>query len=356
VLLINKGNVLADQHKFDAALSSYADAAATEAMRAEAVWCQSLARLRLGQFARGWREFEWRWQQRSWAPQRRNFIERLWLGREPLAGRTILLHAEQGFGDTLQFVRYAKRVAALGPTVLLEVQSQLKSLLSGVDGVAQIFARGEPLPDFDLHCPLMSLPLAFGTTLDSIPAEVPYLRAPADRFARWRDRLGEKRSRRVGITWAGSALHKNNHQRSIALDRFALLLAAPDIEFVNLQKETTEADASALRGRANVVQIGDELTDFADTAAVISLLDLVVTADTSVAHLAGALGRPVWVLLPFAPDFRWLLNREDSPWYPTARLFRQPRLGDWESVIARVRDDLERLTAIPRFPSGQDRQ
>jgi tetratricopeptide (TPR) repeat protein len=355
VLLINKGNVLADQHNFEQALSSYAGAAATEAMRAESIWCQSLVRLRLGQFARGWREFEWRWQQRSWAPQRRNFSERLWLGREPLAGRTILLHAEQGFGDTLQFVRYAKLVAGRGPIVLLEVQPPLKSLLSDVDGVAQTFARGELLPNFDLHCPLMSLPLALGTTLDCIPAEVPYLNVPADRLARWCDRLGDKRCLRVGIAWAGSALHKNDHQRSIALERFAALLATPDIEFVSLQKEMVAADASALSGRANVIQIGDELDDFADTAAVISLMDLVITADTSIAHLAGALARPVWVLVPFAPDFRWLLNREDSPWYPTARLFRQPRPGDWKSVIGRVQDDLERTMATPAFSPIRDR-
>ncbi len=354
VLLINKGNVLADQHDFASALSSYAQAAATEAMRPEAIWCQSLVRLRLGQLARGWREFEWRWQQRSWAPQRRNFVQRLWLGREPLAGRTILLHAEQGFGDTLQFVRYAKLVAARGAIVLLEVQPALKSLLSGVDGVAQTLARGELLPDFELHCPLMSLPLALGTTLESIPAEIPYLHAPADCLARWRDRLGEKRCLRVGIAWAGSALHKNDHQRSIALDRFAAFMAVSDIEFVGLQKEISAADASVLRGRANVIQIADELGGFADAAAVISHLDLVVSADTSVAHLAGALGRPVWVLLPFAPDFRWLLNREDSPWYPTARLFRQPRPGDWESVIARVRDELERMAATSSVFSSRD--
>jgi glutathione S-transferase len=280
-------------------------------------------------------------------PQRRNFTEPLWLGREPLAGRTILLHAEQGFGDTLQFVRYAKRVSDLGATVLLEVQAPLKRLLSDIEGIAQVLARGEPLPRFDLHCPLMSLPLAFGTALSTIPADIPYLRAPADRVARWHARLGERRSLRVGIAWAGISLHKNNHQRSIALARFAALLAASGIEFVNIQKDITPADAAALRGHANLIQIGDELRDFADTAAVISLLDLVVSADTSVVHLAGALGRPVWVLLPFSPDFRWLLGREDSPWYPTARLFRQPRFGDWESVLARVRDELERLAAAP---------
>jgi tetratricopeptide (TPR) repeat protein len=345
VLQINKGHVLADQHRFELALSSYAEAAAAETMRPEAKWFESLVRLRLGQFAQGWRDFEWRWQQTSWAPQRRNFIQRLWLGGKPLAGQTILLHAEQGFGDTIQFVRYAKLVAGLGPIVLLEAQSPLKLLLSSVDGVAQTLARGEPLPPFDLHCPLMSLPLAFGTTLGSIPAEVPYLHAPADRLAQWRSRLGEKKSLRIGIAWAGSAQHKNNHQRSIALDRFAALLAVPGIEFVSVQKDISPTDAAALSGHANIIHIGDELHDFSDTAAVISLLDLVVSADTAVAHLTGALGRPVWVLVPFSPDFRWLLGREDSPWYPTARVFRQPRLGDWESVIARVHDELERLAA-----------
>ncbi len=340
-ILINKGHICADRHQFDAALSCYAAAAALPTLRPEAEFCASLVRLRLGQFAQGWRDYEWRWQQASWAPQRRDFAAPLWLGQEPLAGRTILLHAEQGFGDTLQFVRYAKRVAALGATVLLEVQAPLKSLLSGTAGVTHIFARGEPLPRFDLHCPLVSLPLAFGTALDAIPADIPYVRAPADRVAQWRTRLGEPRSLRVGVVWAGSAVHKNNHNRSIAFDRFRSLLSAPGVVFVSLQQELGAAEAARLNGHANVIALGGELRDFADTAAVVSLLDVVVSADTAMVHLAGALGRPVWALLPFAPDFRWLLDREDSPWYPTARLFRQPRFGDWESVLARVSDELE---------------
>jgi Glycosyltransferase family 9 (heptosyltransferase) len=220
-------------------------------------------------------------------------------------------------------------------------------VLSNVDGVAGTYACGEPLPAFDLHCPLMSLPLAFGTMLESIPAEVPYLHAPADQLSQWRDRLGEKRLLRVGIAWAGNFLHKNNYRRSLAYDRFAALLATPDVEFVSIQKEIAPQDAAALRAHANVIHIGDGLRDFTDTAAVVSLLDLVVSADTAVVHLAGALGRPVWVLLPFSPDFRWLLEREDSPWYPTARLFRQPRPGDWESVLARVQGELGRLALSP---------
>jgi tetratricopeptide (TPR) repeat protein len=342
-VLINKGHVCADQHEFDEALACYAAAAALPTLRPEAEFAASLVRLRRGQFARGWRDYEWRWQQASWEAQRRDFAAPLWLGNEPLSGRTILLHAEQGFGDTLQFVRYAKLVAGRGAIVLLEVQPALKPLLSGLERVAQIFARGEPLPRFELHCPLMSLPLAFGTALDTIPAEIPYIKAPADRLAQWQARLGEPRSLRVGIVWAGSAVHKNNHNRSIAFDRFRSLLSASDVSFVSLQNELAPADAATVGRHANVIHIGGELRDFADTAAVVSLLDVVVSADTAVVHLAGALGRPVWALLPFAPDFRWLLEREESPWYPTARLFRQPRTGDWESVLARVRDELGRL-------------
>jgi tetratricopeptide (TPR) repeat protein len=347
-ILINKGHICADRHQFDEALSYYAAAAAVPRLRPEAEFCASLVQLRLGQFAQGWRQYEWRWQQASWAPQRRNFVAPLWLGQEALRGRTILLHAEQGFGDTLQFVRYAKRVAALGATVLLEVQPPLKSLLSGSEGIAQTFARGELLPRFDLHCPLMSLPLACGTALDTIPAEVSYVRAAADRVAHWRARLGEPRSLRVGIVWAGSAVHKNNHNRSIAFERFQSLLSTPGIEFVSLQGELGATEAASLARHTDVVALGGELRDFADTAAVVSLLDLVVSADTALVHLAGALGAPVWVLVPFSPDFRWLLQREDSPWYPTVRLFRQPRFGDWDSVLARVKKALESLSLSRR--------
>ena len=343
-ILINKGHICADRHSFAEALSHYAMASALPTLRPEAEFAASLVRLRLGQFAQGWRDYEWRWQQASWVPQRRDFVVPLWLGQEPLRGRTILLHAEQGFGDTLQFARYAKLVAGLGATVVLEVQAPLKPLLSSIEGIAQIFARGESLPRFDLHCPLMSLPLAFGTSLDTIPADAPYVRAPADRVAQWQPRLGEPRSLRVGIVWAGSAVHKNNHNRSIPFDRFASLLSAPNIAFVSLQNELGAADTATLGRHANVISLGSELRDFADTAAVVSLLDLVVSADTAVVHLAGALGKPVWVLLPFSPDFRWLLDREDSPWYPTARLFRQPRFGDWDSVLARVKEELESLS------------
>jgi hypothetical protein len=197
----------------------------------------------------------------------------------------------------------------------------------------------------------MSLPLAFRTSLDTIPAGIPYLRVPVDRLAKWRERLGEPRSLRVGIVWAGSPVHKNDHNRSIAFARFASLLSVPAAGFVSLQTELGPAEACALGRERNVIHLGPELRDLADTAAVISLLDLVVSVDTCAVHLAGALGKPVWALLPFTPDFRWLLGREDSPWYPTARLFRQLRIGDWESVLERVRQELEFLARSRREPA-----
>jgi tetratricopeptide (TPR) repeat protein len=353
-VVINKGHVRADQHQFDSALSLYAEAAKLEGRRAEAEFCKSLVRLRLGQFAAGWRAYESRWKQASWAGRSRGFAAPLWLGQEALAGKTILLHSEQGFGDTLQFVRYVPLVERLGAKVVLEIQPPLKAIVAGLRGAARVLARGESLPHFDLHCPLMSLPLAFGTELEGIPADIPYLAVPAERIAKWRDRLGEKHHPRIGIAWAGSAVHENDGARSLSLERFAALLSAPGVEFVSLQKELNAADAAALRALTGVQPLGEELTDFADTAAVIAQLDLVVSVDTSVVHLAGALGRPVWVLLPFSPDFRWLLEREDSPWYPTARLFRQPRYGDWDSVLARARNELTSLGCRGPAPVSLD--
>ena len=201
-------------------------------------------------------------------------------------------------------------------------------------------SKGEPLPEFDVHCPLLSLPLAFKTDLDTIPAAVPYLSAPEARVTQWRDRLGRRSCPRVGIAWAGSRTNRNDHNRSIALGPLACALQIPGVELVSIQKEVGEADRELLRGNAHIRHVGDELADFTDTAAVISQLDLVISVDTSVAHLAGAMARPLWLLVPFAPDFRWMLDREDSPWYPTARLFRQTGIGDWDGVLARVRGEL----------------
>jgi tetratricopeptide (TPR) repeat protein len=340
VALNNLGVAFNGLNRCDDALAKFDKALAVSPNRAEVHFNRSLLLMTAGALREGWREYEWRWRQATWADRCRNFPQPPWLGQGPLAGKTILLHAEQGLGDTLQFVRYAPLVARRGARVILEVQPPLKALMADIEGIAAVVGLGEGLPGFDLHCPLMSLPHAFGTELDSIPAAIPYLHVPPDRLARWHERLGEQQRVRVGIAWEGSAAHKNNRNRSIALERFAALLSVPNVEFVSLQKNLSPAQGDALRTHDNVTLIGEELVDFADTAAVIELLDLVVSVDTSVVHLAGALGKPVWALLPFSPDFRWLLERADTPWYPSARLFRQLRLGDWESVLGSVRQEL----------------
>jgi hypothetical protein len=266
----------------------------------------------------------------------------LWLGDAPVAGKTILIHAEQGFGDTLQFVRYVPLLVRMGAKVVLEVQPSLKALLASIEGVT-VTARGEPLPAFDLHCPILSLPLAFNSELSTIPASVPYIESPRDRMWKWQARFPQGKRLYAALAWSGSPTHRQDHLRSIALAELAPLLSIGDIQWISIQRDLRPGDSEFLTGNPDIIHVGAELADFGDTASVIELVDLIISVDTSVVHLAGAMGRPVWALLPYSPDFRWLLDREDSPWYPTARLFRQPKLGDWQSVIGRLRQELGRL-------------
>ena len=337
----NRGNVLRDVHRHVEAVASFERAIALDPGHASAHWNLADCCLLLGDFARGWEEYEWRWKLPQHAGARRNFVQPLWLGTQSLEGKTILLHSELGFGDTLNFCRYAKTLAASGAKVLLEVQPQLRTLLAGLEGAAEVLPTGALLPAFDYHCPLTSLALAFKTDLSSIPAAVPYIRGDAARVDWWRDKLGVSDKPRVGIAWYGSMGLKND-KRSMQLAQM-LPLVGEWAQWVSLQKEIPETDASLLASRADIRHVGDDLKDFADTASLVELMDLVVTIDTSVANLAGAMGKQVWILVPFNPhDWRWMLDREDSPWYPTARLFRQPAIGDWASVIVRVREELER--------------
>ena len=339
----NLGLALNDLNRQGEAIALFDRALALKPDFADAHWNRGLALLTLGDFKNGWEEYEWRWRTKVTAPMQ-DFPRPLWLGETDPRGKTVLLHADQGFGDTIQFARYAPMLAAKGARVVLQVFAPVKELLSGLEGVERVVARGEPLQDFDCHCPLSSLPRAFGTRLENIPAGIPYLRASADRIAKWQTLLNPAAGVRVGLTWSGNRGSRRHRLRSISLARLLPLLSAPGVRFVSLQKDMPDEDARTLAGLPQVTHIGDRLADFADTAAAVSLLDLVISIDTSVAHLAGAMGKPVWLMLLLTQDWRWLLEREDSPWYPSARLFRQTSVGDWDSVIERVRTELLRFS------------
>jgi tetratricopeptide (TPR) repeat protein len=295
-----------------------------------------------GHLADGFEAFRWGRTCKEWADGYPALVEPEWQG-EAFAGRTLLIYAEAGLGDTLQFVRYLPMVAERGGSIILQVHPALVPLLR-TDPRLTVVARGEPLPRFDLQVPLIGLPRIFGTTLDSIPAGVPYLHPESAKLAQWRRALDDAAALRVGVVWAGNIRHKGDRLRSLAADQLLSRLVVPGVKLYSLQKELRAADAPALAalGR-DIVDLAPALGDFSDTAAAVAALDLVISVDTSVAHLAGALGRPVWVLLPHALDWRWLRDREDSPWYPTMRLFRQERPLVWDGAIARLAAELGRV-------------
>jgi tetratricopeptide (TPR) repeat protein len=334
-LLTNRANALRRLDRVEDAAADLQQAIAHRPEFAEAHFELGMARLTLGDFARGWDDYEWRWKTGAFAQNRRPFVSPLWTGAQDLIGKTILLHGEQGLGDTIQFVRYVPLVARRGATVILEVQPELVSLLTGLAGAASVIARGGKLPRFDLHCPLMSLPRAFRTTAETIPAAAPYIQVPAARAQDWTQRLPAQ-GPLIGIAWAGRRTHHNDQNRSLPLARLAPLLRQPRLQFVSLQRDLRDGDEAILRQSPNMLDLGGVPEDLADTAALIARLDAVVSVDTAVAHLAGALGKRLILLLPFAADFRWLRGRADSPWYPTAQLLRQPAFGDWDGVVARL--------------------
>jgi len=292
-----------------------------------------------GDLVNGWQEYEWRWQSDYFRNHLRGFAQPQWRG-EPAAGQTLLIHAEQGMGDSLQFCRYAPLVAARGLRIILEVPAPLVRLLRSLTGVHQVIARGDPLPPFDLHCPMLSLPLAMGTTLDSIPASIPYLHPAPVEIATWNARLPST-APRIGLVWAGSpALPAMDTRRSLPPAILAPLFDVPGLHFISLQK-----DGPAMPVALPLLNLMPDITDYADTAALIANLDLVIAVDTSVLHLAGALGKPVWLLDRFAPCWRWILGRNDSPWYPSLRIYRQTQPGDWSPVLAAVCADLQSWSA-----------
>ena len=347
----NRGVALHELRRPEEAIASFEQALALRPDYAEAHFGRSLVLLLRGEYAEGWREFEWRWKGGTAEKMRpRDFAEPQWQG-EDVSGKTLLLHAEQGFGDTLQFCRYAALIDATA-RVILEVPRPLVRLCSSLPGIAGVVAAGDPLPAFDLHCPLLSLPRAFGTTVETIPGKVPYLTADPEQVAAWRERLDALPGcLRVGLVWAGSprpsfrSANAIDRRRSTTLAQFAPLAAVPGASFVSLQKGAAAEQTRSSPPGLVIHDWTDELQDFADTAALIEALDLVISVDTSVVHLAGALAKPVWIVNRFDSCWRWMLDREDSPWYPTARLFRQRRRGDWDEMIGRMAAELARIVA-----------
>jgi tetratricopeptide (TPR) repeat protein len=337
----NLGHALSDCGEVDAAMASYHRALQLQPKSPKFQHYIAITHLLRGEFAEGWKLYENRWQTKALIRSRRDFTQPLWQG-QPLAGERILLHAEQGLGDTLQFVRYVPLVAERGGTVILEVPAELRRLLSNISGATEVITRGDCLPDFSWHCPLLSLPLAFGTHAATIPANVPYLKSDPLAAQPWLQ-SGSSSALRVGLVWAGNPIHTRDPQRSISLSQFAPLAQIAGVSFFSLQKGTPAAQRCGSPFGSSLNDAAPFLFDFTDTAALISTLDLLISVDTAAAHLAGALGKPVWILLTHTPDWRWLLDRNDSPWYPTARLFRQPAPGDWSSVIARVAEELRQL-------------
>ena len=342
--LDDRGTALAALQRHAEALASYDRALAIAPESATAHWNRAIALLRVGDYEQGWKEYEWRWKvNASWVRSHDFPPQTLWLGEQPIEGKTILLHAEQGFGDTIQFARYVPLVASMGAKVIVEVQPELKMLLAQVKGADAVIGKGEELPSFDLHCPLLSLPLAFKTRLETIPANTPYLLASEERVAIWANQLPKSQMPQIGFVWGGNPDFANDRTRSIGLAPLVPLLSVPRIQFVSIQKDLRAGDQEILRHHPQLIHLGDKLADFSDTAAIMSQLDLVISSDTAPVHLAGGLGRPVWVLVEHASDWRWALDSEDNAWYPTARLFRQPKAGDWESVVRRVADELSAL-------------
>lgn len=333
----HQGMALYELGRRQEALASYERALALDPNSADVYRNRALLWLLEEKLTEGWAEYEWRWKCAESPPPR--YAQPLWDG-SPLAGRTILLDAEQGLGDTIQFIRYAPLVRDRGGRVFVHCPAALASLLSRCEGVDQVVAEGEPLPAFDVFSPLLSLPRLFDTTFDDIPGRAAYLSADPQLAERWRVELGPESSLKVGIVWQGSRLHRRDRQRSIPLRFFSPFAKLHDVRLYSLQRDDGREQLAQVDFGDSTIDLSPRLHSFEDAAAAISNLDLVICCDTSIAHLAGALGKPVWVAVSLVPDWRWLLDRDDSPWYPTMRLFRQEKRGDWGDVFHRLAEAL----------------
>jgi len=340
----NLGVALHELGDIDGALVAYERALEIESGDSEVRRNRAQALLQLGRFEEGWREFEWRWKTRHFAAIRRTWNMPQWDGT-PLDGGTVLIHAEQGFGDCLQFIRFAPLVRKRVARVIVECPAPTAGLVSRVVGVDDVVPAGAPLPEVDAHIPMMSLPGVFGVDLETLPAEVPYLSVADQDRRTWAGRIGPGERLRVGVVWKGSHKHQRNTWRSPGIDALSPLFGVADINFISLQKDDEAADIKAAGLREDVLRLGHEFRDFSETAAVVDNLDLIITPDTAVAHLAGGMGKPVWVMLPHVSEWRWLMDRDDSPWYPTMKLFRQDRRGDWSAPVAQMALELRDLAA-----------
>jgi len=339
---LNKANALCELKRFDEAIIHYDKAISLRPNYHDALWAKSLCLLVKGDFENGLLLYENRWHSNKLRliTGKRYFNEPTWLGKESLQGKVILLYGEQGLGDFIQFSRYAKLVSDLGAKVILETPESLASLMTGIEGVSQLLIKGEELPSFDYQSPLLSLPLAFKTNISNIPADKFYLKAQSNKAVEWRQKLGEKTKKRVGVVWSSMSNFKEDSKRSLMLADFINALPSNGFEYICLQKELKESDKEFFEKYKNIRFFGNELQDFSDTAALIENLDLVISSCTSVPHLSSALGKETWVLLSYVSDWRWLLDREDSPWYPSMKLYRQNINGNWNSVLDKVKSDL----------------
>ncbi|HWA39921.1 MAG TPA: tetratricopeptide repeat protein [Burkholderiales bacterium] len=337
-------NALRELGRHDESLAAYDRAIALQPDFAEARFNRSMVLLQTADYARGWPEYEWRLKTPTHGGSAARFAQPMWHGRE--TARTVLVHAEQGLGDTIQFARFAPLAAARCGALVLEVQPEVFPVLTIMKGAPRIVVRGDPLPPFEMHAPLLSLPALLGTTIESIPWDGPYIQAPHERVMAWRRAFAKRRRHfNVGLVWAGRPQHWDDLNRSVPLARLSPLARVPDVSFFSLQLGPAAEEAKHPPSGMELLDLTSLIRDFADTAALVSFLDLVVTVDTSVAHLAGAMGVPTWVLLAHAPDWRWHLAREDSPWYPSTKLFRQPTDGDWGGAVERMAAGLERAAA-----------
>jgi tetratricopeptide (TPR) repeat protein len=340
----NRGTLFYELGQIDAALANYDKAIQLDPTNGEMHFNRSVAWLTVGDYEHGWREYEWRWKNErgSVIKEKRTLAAPLWLGEEPIAGKTILVYSEQGLGDTLQFCRYIGMLADLGAQVILEVQPQLLGLLCGLAGASQVLVRGANLPEYDIRCPLMSLPLAFNTTPGNVPHRGKYLPEDSTATARWQHRLGPKNKLRIGLAWSGNKNNIKDRARSIPLTDLMPHLPS-QFQYVSLQADVRPRDLAVLQSNTGILHFADEL-DFVNTAALCQCMDLIITVDTSIAHLSGALGRRTWILLSSTPDWRWMRDGETTPWYSAVTLYRQASRHDWAAVFARVNADLLALS------------